>query len=50
MTVADTIVIWNTRYLGKEFNLSPQKVARILKKLGATRFSRGGNGSKWIWE
>jgi len=50
MTVADTQVIWNTRRLAREFNLSPQKVARILKQLGATRFTRGSNGSKWIWE
>ena len=47
----DTRVIWNTRRLAKEYGISPQKVARLLKALGAIRFSTcGGGGSKWIYE
>lgn len=50
MSVKDTRVIWKVRRLAEEYELSPQKVARILKALGAVRFSGGKAGTKWIWE
>lgn len=50
VTVQDTQVIWKIRRLAEEYDLSPQKVARILKALGAVRFSGGKSGTKWIWE
>jgi len=51
MAVTEEMVIWNTKWLSEEFKLSPQKVARVLKSLGATRIAKGNGhvGSKWTW-
>ena len=48
----NTQVIWNTKRLAQEFDLSAQKVSRILRSLGATRLSKGNGhiSSKWTWE
>lgn len=39
-------VIWSTKKLAKEFNLKRQQVSRLLKALGAKRYTN----STWIWE
>ena len=52
MAVLDTRVIWNTRRLAKEFNLPIRQVSRLLRALGATRFTRASrcSSSKWVYE
>jgi len=46
-----TIVYWNARRLGKEFELSPQKVGLILKSIGAKRWTKNpSSGSIWYFD
>ena len=48
----DTIVWWNTRRLADEFGLRPFQVGRLLKALGAKKWSnrRTNGGAIWYWE
>ena len=52
MTETSIGVIWNTKKLAKEYNMSVISVSRLLKALGATRMSKsnGHIGSKWVYE
>lgn len=52
MDMIQDIVIWNTKRLAQEYNMSVHRVSRLLRALGATRLSKGNGhiGSKWIYE
>lgn len=46
------MVFWNTRKLSKEFGVRPLIIAKLLKKMGAKRWSKSNRdgGSIWFWE
>ena len=49
----DTIVYWHTGKLAEEYGLSKQKVAYILRKLGAKRLNNGcpyHGGTTWCYD
>ena len=52
MTAEKRMIFWNVRKLAKEFNMPANRVARLLKSLGAKRWTAqtGGNAAKWYWE
>jgi len=52
MTETSIGVIWNTKKLAQEYNMSVISVSMLLKALGATRMSKGNGqiGSKWVYE
>ena len=48
----DTIVWWSTKRLAKELNLSTMKVGKILKSIGAKKWSnqKSNRNSIWYWD
>jgi hypothetical protein len=42
----DEMVIWSAKKLAREFDMSRQKVGRLLKRLGAKRYTN----STYIWK
>lgn len=45
----DTIVWWSTKQLSKEFGLSTSKIGKLLKAIGAKRWSKSPSSNSTTW-
>lgn len=50
MTKKDTIVIWKTKLLAKEFDMPRPSVGRLLRSIGAKRVNNNRSCGLWYWD